>query len=139
MAKVLVVEDETNVRKLVSVNLSGRGHQLFEAKDGAQALAELHAHPPALMVLDIKLPDVTGWDLLDKISKDTTIKGDFPVLVITASITDAYLDRGRYPPVTEILIKPFSTTELLSAVDRALKTGQKKESELRNGTHSGRR
>jgi CheY-like chemotaxis protein len=127
MANVLVVEDETNVRKLVSVNLSGRGHQLFEAKDGAQALAQLHAHPPALMVLDIKLPDFTGWELLDQISQDPSIKENFPVLVITASITDAYLDRGRYPPVTEILIKPFSTTELLAAVDRALKSVQKKK------------
>ena len=127
MAKVLVVEDETNVRKLVSVNLSERGHQLLEAQNGAQALAQLHAHLPALMVLDIKLPDFTGWELLDQISKDPSIKEDFPVLVITASITDAYLDRGRYPPVTEILIKPFSTTELLSAVDRALKTEQKKK------------
>jgi CheY-like chemotaxis protein len=127
MAKVLVVEDEANVRKLVSVNLSGRGHQLFEAKDGAQALAQLHAHPPALMVLDIKLPDSTGWELLDQIAQDPSIKRNFPVLVITASITDAYLDRGRYPPVTEILIKPFSTAQLLEAVDRALKTVQKKK------------
>ncbi len=127
MAKVLVVEDEANVRKLVSVNLSGRGHQLFEAINGAQALAQLHANPPDLMVLDIKLPDFTGWELLDKISGDPLIKTDFPVLVITASITDAYLDRGRYPPVTEILIKPFSTSDLLAAVERALKSVQKKK------------
>jgi len=121
MAEVLVVEDEANVRKLVSVNLAGRGHQLFEAKDGAQALAQLHAHPPALMVLDIKLPDFTGWELLDRISHDPSIKMNFPVLVITASITDAYVDPTTYPWVVDILIKPFSTTKLLSAVERALK------------------
>lgn len=121
MAEVLVVEDEANVRKLVSVNLAGRGHQLFEAKDGAQALAQLHAHPPALMVLDIKLPDFTGWELLDQISHDPSIKMNFPVLVITASITDAYVDPTTYPWVVDILIKPFSTTKLLSAVERALK------------------
>jgi CheY-like chemotaxis protein len=137
VARVLVVEDEANVRKLVAVNLSGRGHQLDEAKDGAQALDRLHAHSPALMVLDIKLPDSTGWELLDQISHDPAILGDFPVLVITASITDAYIDLAPYPRVTEILIKPFSTTELLEAVDRALKPVNKRKATY--GSHSSRR
>jgi len=137
MADVLVVEDEANVRKLVSVNLSGRGHHLFEAEDGTHALDQIHAHPPALMVLDIKLPDFTGWELLDQISHDPSIRMDFPVLVITASITDANIDLSTYPRVTEILIKPFSTSELLAAVDRALNpVGQRRSN---YGSHSGRR
>jgi CheY-like chemotaxis protein len=128
MADVLVVEDEANVRKLVSVNLSGRGHQLFEAENGAQALAQLHTHPPSLMVLDIKLPDFTGWELLEQVSHDPAIKLNFPVLVITASITDAYVDLASYPWVVEVLIKPFSTTRLLAAVERALKPVEKRRS-----------
>jgi CheY-like chemotaxis protein len=137
MARVLVVEDEANVRKLVAVNLSRRGHQLDEAKDGAQALDQLHAHSPALMVLDIKLPDSTGWELLDQISHDPAIPTNFPVLVITASITDAYIDLTPYPRVTEILIKPFSTTELLEAVDRALNPVNKRKATY--GSHSSHR
>jgi two-component system, OmpR family, KDP operon response regulator KdpE len=126
MADVLVVEDEANVRKLVSVNLSSRGHQLFEAENGAQALVLLQAHPPALMVLDIKLPDFTGWELLEQVSRDPAIKLDFPVLVITASITDAYVDLAPYPWVVEILIKPFSTSRLLAAVESALEPVEKR-------------
>ncbi len=125
MPVVLVVEDEANVRKLVSVNLAGRGHRTFEAENGSQALEQLHAHPPTLMVLDIKLPDITGWELLDQISQDPTIKMDFPVLVITASITDATVDLDSYPWVTEILIKPFSTSQLLSSVEHALNSEEK--------------
>ena len=121
MPSVLIVEDEANVRKLVSVNLTRRGYQVFEAKDGQQALAQLRDRTPSLMVLDIKLPDLSGWDILDRISNDPMIEARFPVLVMTASIMEAHVDPDKFPSVVEVLIKPFSTTKLLSAVERALR------------------
>jgi two-component system, OmpR family, KDP operon response regulator KdpE len=120
MPNVLVVEDEANILKLVSVNLYSRGYEVAEAKNGTEALAQLRLKLPSLMVLDIKLPDFTGWELLKKIKGDPKIKTDFPVLIMTASITDAYVDLASYPSVTEVLIKPFSTMKLVSAVERAL-------------------
>ena len=120
MPTILVVEDEANVRKLVQVNLARRGYDVLEAKDGQQALAQLRDSPPSLMVLDIKLPDLTGWDILNKIAEDPAITASFPVLVMTASLMDAHLERDKYPSVVEVLIKPFSTTRLLSAVEQAL-------------------
>ncbi len=120
MENVLVVEDEANILKLVSVNLLSRGYQVSEAKNGTEALNLLRSRLPALMVLDIKLPDFTGWELLKQMKYDPKIKKDVPVLIMTASITDAYVDLGAYPSVIEVLIKPFSSVKLVSAVERAL-------------------
>ena len=120
MSTVLVVEDEANVRKLVVVNLISRGYAVLEAKDVQQALTHLRTTAPDLMVLDIKLPDLTGWDLLAEIAHDPAIELSFPILVMTASIMEAQVDRDRYPNVVDILLKPFSAMKLVSAVERAL-------------------
>lgn len=120
MENVLVVEDEANILKLVVVNLSSRGYQVFEAKNGTEALELLRVKAPALMVLDIRLPDFSGWDLLRQMKFDPKIRTQMPVLVMTASLTDAYVDLGAYPSVSEVLIKPFSSIKLLAAVERAL-------------------
>jgi two-component system, OmpR family, KDP operon response regulator KdpE len=120
MAYVLVVDDEPGIRTLVTANLQIRGYQVAEAKNGAEALAQLQISQPSLMVLDIKLPDFSGWELLKGIRNDPQIKTEFPVLVMTASITETFVDLEAYPSVVDILIKPFSSTKLLSAVELAL-------------------
>jgi len=122
MSTILVVEDEANVRKLVTVNLTSRGYVVLEATDVQQALTHLRTTAPDLMVLDIKLPDLTGWDLLAEIAHDPAIELSFPVLVMTASIMEAQVDRDQYPNVVDILIKPFSAMKLVSAVERALRS-----------------
>ena len=120
MLTVLVVEDEPNVRKLVVVNLISRGYAVLEAANVPQALDHLNTATPDLMILDIKLPEMTGWDLLTQIAADSNIAGKFPVLVMTASIMEAQVDRDRYSNVVDVLIKPFSATRLMTAIERAL-------------------
>jgi CheY-like chemotaxis protein len=120
MSTILVVEDEPNVRKLVTVNLVQRGYRVLEAENGQQALEQLHSQKPALMVLDIKLPDITGWDILDRITTVPALSTDLPVLVMTASPVDHNIVVNQYPCVVEILVKPFNTVKLLTAVQRAL-------------------
>ncbi len=120
MAIILLVEDEPNVRKLVAVNLVQRGYQVLEAENGQQALKHLNDQKPALMVLDIKLPDITGWDILDRITTAPSLFTNLPVLVMTASPVDHNIVVNQYPCVVEILVKPFNTVKLLTAVQRAL-------------------
>ncbi|HSD85760.1 MAG TPA: response regulator [Anaerolineae bacterium] len=120
MATVLVVEDEPNVRKLVAVNLVSRGYTVLEATNVPQALEHLRTTIPDLMILDIKLPEVTGWDLLAQLAADPNLNVQFPVLVMTASIMEAQVDRDRYTRVVEVLIKPFSATRLMTAIEHAL-------------------
>ncbi len=120
MSNILVVEDEANVRKLVTVNLTSRGYTVVEAQDVQHALARLQTQAFDLIVLDIKLPDLTGWDLLAKIAADSTLDFDGPVLVMTASIMDAQIDLDQYPTVVEVLVKPFSAAKLVATIERAL-------------------
>ena len=61
-----------------------------------------------LIVLDIKLPDATGWNLLARIATDPAIEFNGPVLVMTASVIDAQIDLDQYPTIVEVLVKPFS-------------------------------
>jgi CheY-like chemotaxis protein len=118
MKSVLVVDDEADILKLVKENLAIRGYFVEEAKNATEALEKVRANLPSLMILDIKLPDFSGWELLKRISKDPLVVSGFPVLVMTASITDAMIDRVGYPDVVDILIKPFSSTNLVTAVKR---------------------
>ena len=117
---VLVIEDEPNVRKLVTVNLISRGYAVLEAANVPQALDLLRSATPDLMILDIKLPEMTGWDLLAQTAADPNRVVKCPVLVMTASIMEAQVDRDRYPNVVDVLIKPFSATRLMTAIERAL-------------------
>ena len=117
---ILVVDDEANIRKLVAVNLFSRGYEVLEASSGTQALSLLDERAPGLMILDIKLPDLTGWELLKQIMENPHINSDFPVLVMTASIMDAHFDLAKFPRVAKILIKPFSMSAFISAVERIL-------------------
>jgi CheY-like chemotaxis protein len=120
MSTILVVEDEPNVRKLVSVNLIQRGHRVLEAENGQQALERLNDQKPELLILDIKLPDLSGWEILDHLAGVPSPTTDFPVLVMTASPVDQNAILDQYPSVFEILVKPFNTDKLVAAVHRAL-------------------
>jgi CheY-like chemotaxis protein len=121
MATILVVEDEANIRKLVSINLARRGYTVLEAQNGQEALAQLRDNRPSLVVLDIKLPDFSGWEVLSQAAIDPTIESPCAALVMTASIMDAHVDQDQFPNVVEVLVKPFSAEKLVSAVERALR------------------
>jgi CheY-like chemotaxis protein len=118
---VLVIEDEPNVRKLVAVNLISRGYAVLKPPTRPKRWTCARATPD-LMILDIKLPEMTGWDLLAQIAADPNTAVKFPVLVMTASIMEAQIDRDRYPNVVDVLLKPFSATRLMTAIERALYT-----------------
>ena len=133
---ILVVDDEANIRKLVAVNLSSRGYEVLEASSGAQAISLLDKQAPGLMILDIKLPDLTGWELLKQIMENPQINSDFPVLIMTASIMDARFDVAKFPRVAKILIKPFSMSAFISAVERILQ--QNNGAEGKNGPSARR-
>ncbi len=119
---VLVVEDEANIRKFITSNLEARGYDTAEAPS-AEAALDLLAHlRPAAMILDIKLPGMTGWQLLSQISRDVGI-AYFPVIVMTAHGVE-HDERADYTAwIVDVLTKPTTSTELIDAVRRALGEG----------------
>jgi DNA-binding response OmpR family regulator len=120
MSVILLVEDEPSISNLVSVNLSMRGHQVMKAHNGEEALEHLYADDLALMILDMKLPDLSGWDILDHLNSIPSADANFPVVVMTAGVIDMDFVFNKYPCVVDIFIKPFDMARLVTSVQHTL-------------------
>ncbi len=120
MAKILVIEDDPNIRKLAAVNLTVRGHRVIEADTGEKGLEKWRDQSPTLVLLDIKLPDMRGWDLLDVVTAESDLLSRTPVIVMTASGIDVEANVHRFPNVTKLLFKPFDIHALVQAIEDTL-------------------
>ncbi len=119
MAKILVVEDDESVCALLETNLLIKGHDVSIAKSGSECLELLDKETPALIVLDIMLPDTDGFELLEHI-RGTPETEHTPVLVLTARGDERDRVRGFANGADDYLVKPFYSTELLLRIDRLL-------------------
>jgi CheY-like chemotaxis protein len=119
MARVLVVEDEANIRKFVVINLSARGYEVVEAETVREGLDRLRDTPPDVLLLDIKLPDMPGWELLRILADDPALP-KIPVVIITASIGSTTPAYKPYENLVKVLVKPVSVQELTDVVREAL-------------------
>ena len=116
-ARVLVVDDEDDIRKLVAHLLRRVGHDVVEADNGRSALRSLHAAPPDLVVLDVSMPDLDGWQTLERI-RDLS---DVPVLMLTARGDELERVRGLQAGADDYVVKPFGRQELLARVQALLR------------------
>lgn len=120
MATVLVIEDDANTRMFTAINLSSRGYQVIEASDGREGEEKLKRHRPDVLVLDIRLPEKTGLEILDMMAQDSTLKR-IPVIIMTASHLNLIDDDWESRPlVCQVLVKPFKAHTLVDAVASAL-------------------
>lgn len=119
MSGLLIVEDEANIRRFVAANLSARGYQVIEAGDAEEGLRIMREQPPAVLVLDIRLPGMSGWDLLEEMAAEAALVA-IPVIVMTASVTNVRFGETSYRNVVQWLVKPVSVHELIHAVKKAL-------------------
>jgi DNA-binding response OmpR family regulator len=117
---ILQVEDEENIRKLITVNLVQRGYRVIETYNGRQGLEELHRQTPDLLILNMGLPDMSGLDILDQLNGNLSPSSDFPVLIITASLVDTEAIMHRYPRVAHIFIKPFDVKSVIEMIQNLL-------------------
>ena len=106
---VLVVDDDPDNREIIADILRYEGFEVSVAADGAGALCEVRRHKPGLVLLDLVLPGMDGWGVLDAIRADAALH-DVPVLVMSAAIP--VVERAAEPR----LRKPFGRSELLDAV-----------------------
>ena len=116
-AEVLVVEDEDDVRRLVRVLLERAGHTVVEAADGLEALRRLEDDAPDLVVLDVAMPELDGWQTLERI-RDLS---DVPVLMLTARAGELDQVRGLRGGADDYVTKPFGRQELLARVEALLR------------------
>lgn len=114
-AKILIVEDEPDIRFLASMILVGEGHTVFEASTGQEGLAGIKEHKPDLVLLDIRLPDMEGWDVLRAARADEST-AEIPIVIMSAHSSGHTLDRAVFAGSNGYLVKPFKHEELLAVV-----------------------
>jgi DNA-binding response OmpR family regulator len=107
---VLVIEDDPDIRQLLRTLLGREGYGVAEAGTGREGLRAFHEHRPDLVILDVGLPDLDGWQVLERI-RDMS---DAPVLVLTARSAERDKVRGLNAGADDYLTKPFSRVELLA-------------------------
>ena len=115
--RVLVVDDEPDVRSLVRLLLERAGYDVSEAIDGRAALRHIFSDVPDLVLLDVTMPDIDGWQTLQRI-RDVT---DVPVIMLTAASTELEKVRGLKSGADDYVTKPFGRQELLARIDAILR------------------
>jgi two-component system phosphate regulon response regulator PhoB len=122
MGRVLVVDDEPDVLLLCRLNLQQRGHHLFEAPDGATALQLAQEQRPDVIVLDLMLPGIDGYEVLEALRGDEEM-ARIPVLVLTAKSLRADRERSHGLGASAFLTKPFLPSELCDLVETLVGAG----------------
>ena len=115
MARILVVDDEPDILLLHRLNLENAGHEVLLAADGIKALERIGTDRPDCVVLDVMMPVLDGWGVLEALQQLTDSP---PVLVVSAKSADADVDHARSLGAKGYLSKPFDANVLLSEVAR---------------------
>lgn len=113
--RILVVDDEPGIVDIAKANLEGYGYSVIPAYDGQEALRRISEDKPDLVVLDILMPEVDGWDVLEQIESDPELSG-IPVIMLTARASDEDVLRGLESGAVEYMTKPFYPQDLVAAV-----------------------
>ena len=119
--KILAVDDERHIVRLVQVNLERAGYEVVTAFDGKDALEKVEAERPDLVVLDVMMPYMDGFEVLQNLRKNPSTR-ELPVIMLTAKAQDADVFRGWQSGVDCYLTKPFNPMELISFVKRIFKS-----------------
>ena len=115
--KILVCDDERHIVRLIQVNLERQGYSVVTAFDGKEGLEKVRSEKPNLVVLDVMMPYMDGFEVLQNLKKNPSTR-DIPVIMLTAKAQDADVFRGWQSGVDCYLTKPFNPMELLTFVKR---------------------
>jgi DNA-binding response OmpR family regulator len=125
--RVLVADDDLDVRTLVRTLLERAGHEVVEAADGRECLRAVYERRPSLVVLDVGMPALDGWQTLERIRE----VADVPVLLLTARGGELDRVRGLRAGADDYVSKPFGRQELLARVDALLRRAREGPADVR--------
>jgi two-component system alkaline phosphatase synthesis response regulator PhoP len=117
---ILVVDDEEDIRELVSLNLQREGYEIVAVETGEQALAEARGRGPALIVLDLMLPGIDGLEVCKKLKADPKTQ-PIPIVMLTAKGEESDIVTGLELGADDYITKPFSGKVLVARVRRILR------------------
>jgi DNA-binding response OmpR family regulator len=116
---ILVADDEEDLRELVSYRLSRSGYEVVEAVDGQEAFELATERTPDLMVLDVMMPRLDGYELTRRVREQDSLRS-VPVILLTARSQESDVSRGFDVGVDDYLKKPFNPDELVARVRAVL-------------------
>jgi len=117
LTKLLIVDDDPYIRELIGLFLSKEGFDIVEAPDGIKALALMEADPAAMVILDVMMPHMDGWELCRRLRATT----DIPILMLTAKGETTQKVKGFELGADDYLVKPFEPLELVARVRALMK------------------
>lgn len=120
MARILVVEDEEDIRQILAYNLGQSGHEVLTADRGAAALDLVRDERPELVLLDLMLPDISGLEVCRHLKSDPTSR-EIPVIMLTARSEEIDRVVGFELGADDYVVKPFSVRELVLRIQAVLK------------------
>ncbi|HRF94258.1 MAG TPA: response regulator [Aggregatilineales bacterium] len=120
MAKILIAEDERDIRELITFTLTFAGHEITQAANGAEAVELAQTVLPDLIMLDVRMPRMTGYEACRAIKQIDSIK-DIPVVFLSAKGQDDEVSDGLDSGAIDYIMKPFSPTELADKIGKLLK------------------
>ena len=122
MAEVLVVDDEPEIRQILSYLLEFAGHEVRTAADGEEAVVALAEHAPDCVILDVMMPKLDGFGVL-RVRKERNLAPSARVVLLTAKSGERDFSRGWELGADEYVVKPFDGEELLARVEDLLRSG----------------
>ena len=117
--RILAVDDEQSIVRLIEVSLKRQGHTVLTAADGREGVQKAKDERPDLILMDVMMPYVDGFEAI-RMLKDNEATRDIPVILLTAKRHDEDMIQGLSSGAVSYLTKPFAPTELVSLVERLL-------------------
>jgi len=124
MTKILIAEDERDIRDLITFTLRFAGYEVVAGSNGEEAVTLALQEIPDLILLDVRMPRMTGYEACAKIKEDLKTR-DIPVIFLSAKGQDNEIQTGMDAGATEYLLKPFAPDQLIARI-QALLAQQKK-------------
>jgi DNA-binding response OmpR family regulator len=116
---VLVIDDEADLRGLLELTLSGRGYRVVSAASGKEGLIKAQGERPDVILLDIMMEEMDGWEVLKLLRVDETLR-DIPVLMVTARSELKDRVRGLQEGAVDYITKPFDREMLVARIETAI-------------------
>lgn len=116
---ILIVEDDTKIRRLLKIYLEKEGYEVSEAQDGVDGMDMFMKLDPCFVILDLMLPKKSGEDLCQWIR--TELKSDIPIIMLTAKVDESDRIKGLQMGADDYITKPFSPQEVVTRVDTVLR------------------
>jgi CheY-like chemotaxis protein len=119
MAKIMIAEDEADIRDLISFTLTYAGYQVLSYPNGEELYAAVENEIPDLILLDVRMPVMNGYETCEKIKSNPVTK-DIPVVFLSAKGQESEIQAGFDSGASEYLLKPFAPEELAQRVNELL-------------------